>query len=101
MANASKRPLSIIRGPQAPVPLTLTFGQLLDHHAEVRPNSPAAISHVQGYTMSYRELRERSVKLAKAMAKTGISKGSLVGIICATRVEYMEVCQHQKPLLLH
>lgn len=93
MSTASKMPLSVIRGPRAPVPLNLTFAQLLDHHAEVRPDSPAAISHVQGYTISYRELQDRSIKLAKAMAESGIEKGSLVGIICATRVEYMEVCQ--------
>lgn len=91
MSEMSQKPPSIIRGPRAPVPLNLTFGQLLDHHAEVRPDSPAAISHVQGYTITYGELKKRSIKLAKAMVKAGVKKGSLVGIICATRVEYMEV----------
>lgn len=82
---------SIVYGPRAPVPLTLTFGQLLDHHAEDKPDSPAVISHVQGCTVSYRQLRDRSVDLAKAMKKAGIGKGSLVGIILATRYEYLEV----------
>jgi AMP-binding enzyme len=82
---------SIVYGPRAPVPLTLTFGQLLDHHVEVRPNSPAVISHVQGRTISFRQLRDRSINLAKAMTEAGIGKGSLVGIISGTRYEYLEV----------
>lgn len=82
---------SIVYGPRAPVPLTLTFGQLLDHHAEVRPDSPAVISHVQGCTISFRQLHDRSIKLAKAMAKAGIGRGALVGIISGTRFEYLEV----------
>lgn len=73
------------------MPLTLTFGQLIDHHADKTPDAPAVISHVQGRTISYGELRNRSVKLAKAMSKAGIKKGNLVGIICATRIEYLEV----------
>ena len=82
---------SIIYGPRAPVPLTLTFGQLLDHHADTHPDNPAVISHVQRRTISYGELRDRSVKLAKAMAKAGVKKGSLVAIVMATRFEYLEV----------
>lgn len=82
---------SIVYGPRAPVPLTLTFGQLLDHHAEVRPDSPAVISHVQNRTISYRQLCDRSINLAKAMADAGIGKGDRVGIISGTRIEYLEV----------
>lgn len=89
-AKESRLP-SIVYGPRYPVPLTLTFGQLLDHHAEVRPNSPAIISHVQGCTISFKQLQERSIKLAKAMARAGVRKGSLVGIISGTRYEYVEV----------
>ena len=86
-----QRPPSIVYGPRSPVPLTLTFGQLLDYHAEVRPNSPAVISHVQSCTVTFRQLQERSINLAKAMAEAGIGRGSLVGIISATRYEYLEV----------
>lgn len=86
-----EKPGSIMYGPRAPVPLNLTFGELLDHHAEVRPDSPAIISHVQNCTITYKRLRERSVNLAKAMVKAGIGRGSLVGIISGTRYEYLEV----------
>jgi mevalonyl-CoA ligase len=82
---------SIVYGPRAPEPLTLTFGQLIDHHAEVRPDAPAVISHVQDRTISYKELRDRSIDLAKAMKGAGIGKGSYVGIVSATRIEYLEV----------
>ena len=91
MSSAAERRPSIVYGPRAPIPLTLTFGQLLDHHAEERPDSPAVISHVQNCKVSFRQLRDRSINLAKAMAEAGIGKGSLVGIISGTRYEYLEV----------
>ena len=82
---------SIAYGPRAPVPLELTFGDLLDHHAEVRPNAPLVISHVQNCTISFKQFAERSIKLAKAMKNAGIGRGDLVGIMSGTRFEYLEV----------
>ena len=90
MAMKQRQPL-IVYGPRSPAPLILTFGQLVEHHAEARPNSPAVISHTQSRTISYRQLQERSINLAKAMAEVGTQKGSLVGIISGTRYEYLEV----------
>lgn len=69
----------------------MTFGELLDYHAEVRPNKPAVISHVQGYTVTFKQLRDRSLQLAKAFAEDGIGKGDLVAISMGSRVEYFEV----------
>lgn len=92
---------SIVYGPRAPVPLTLTFGQLLDHHAEVRPDSPAVISHVQNRTISYRQLCDRSINLAKAMADAGVGKGTLVGIISGSRIEYLEVGYRIPAWIIH
>lgn len=86
-----ERPPSIVYGPSAPVPLTMTFSELLDHHAEVRGDRPAVISHPQqGKIMSFRELKDRSIKLARAMAKDGIGKGDLVAISLGSRTEYFE-----------
>ncbi len=90
MSSRKQQP-SIVYGPRAPVPLTLTFGHLLDHHAEKTPDHPAVISDVQKCTVSYRQLHDRSTNLAKAMAKAGVGRGSLVGIIMGTRFEYLEV----------
>lgn len=85
------RPPSIVYGPATPVPLTMTFSQLLDYHAEVRGDRPAVISHPQkGHTLTFRQLRERSMQLARAMAKDGIGKGDLVAISLGSRVEYFE-----------
>ena len=85
------KPPSIIYGPSAPVPLEMTFGELLDHHAEVRGDKPAIISHVQDCTVSFKRLRLRSLQLARAMAKDGISKGDLIAISMGSRFEYFEV----------
>ena len=89
-AQAAK-PLSIVYGPSAPVPLNMIFGELLDHHAKVRGNRPAVISHLQDHTLSFKQLRSRSLQLARAMAKDGVKKGDLVAISLGSRVEYFEV----------
>lgn len=86
-----ERPPSIVYGPSQPIPLTLTFSELLDYHVEVNGDRPAVISHPQdGLTLSFRQLRERSIQLARAMAKDGIGKGSLVAISLGSRTEYFE-----------
>lgn len=89
--SSASRPPSIIYGPSAPEPLTMTFGQLLDYHAEVRGQKPAVISHVQGKTISFNDLRQRSLQLARAFSKDGIGKGDLVAISLGSRIEYFEV----------
>jgi mevalonyl-CoA ligase len=91
VSNAfDERPPSIVYGPSTPVPLTLTFRDLLDHHVEVRGDEPAIISHPQNKTVSWRRLRERSLQLARAMSKDGIGKGDLVAISLGSRTEYFE-----------
>lgn len=84
------RPPSIIYGPSTPVPLTMTFTELLDQNAEIRGSRPAVVSHPQNKTMSFQDLRKRSIQLARAMAKDGIGKGDLVAISLGSRTEYFE-----------
>jgi acyl-CoA synthetase (AMP-forming)/AMP-acid ligase II len=84
------RPPSIVHGPSTPVPLNMAFGELLDHHVEVRGEQPAVISHPQGFTVSWRQLSERSIKMARALAEDGVVKGSLVAISLGSRIEYFE-----------
>jgi mevalonyl-CoA ligase len=91
MATANEDHASIAYGPCAPAPLEMTFGQLLDHHAELRSDSPAVISHEQDKTISFRQLRDRSNDLAKAMAHEGVGKGDLIAISSGSRIEYLEV----------
>ena len=82
---------SIMYGPSSPVPLTMTFGELLDYHAETRPDQPAVISHPQNATFSFAQLRKNSRELAQSMAKMGVKKGDLVAISLGSRIEYFEV----------
>ena len=72
------------------MPLTMAFGELLDYHVEVRGDHPAIISHPQSVTMSWRQLSDRSIKMARALAEDGVGKGSLVAISLGSRVEYFE-----------
>ncbi|SMY24531.1 unnamed protein product [Zymoseptoria tritici ST99CH_1A5] len=81
---------SIVYGPATPVPLKMIFPELLDYNAEVRGDRPAVISDPQDLTLSFRQLRERSIRLARAMANDGIGKGDLVAISLGSRVEYFE-----------
>lgn len=85
-----ERPPSIVYGPSTPVPLSMTFSELLDHNVEVRGDRPAVISEPQGLTLSFRQLRERSIRLARAMSQDGIGSGDLVAISLGSRVEYFE-----------
>ena len=96
-SSSSSKPPSIIYGPSAPEPLTMTFGQLLDYHAEVRGQKPAVISHVQGKTIWFKDLRLRSLQLARAFSKDGIGKGDLVAISLGSRIEYFEVTSSFEP----
>jgi acyl-CoA synthetase (AMP-forming)/AMP-acid ligase II len=85
-----ERPPSIVHGPSTPVPLNMAFGELLDYHVEVRGDQPAVISHPQGLTVSWRQLSERSIEMARALAEDGVIKGSLVAISLGSRIEYFE-----------
>jgi acyl-CoA synthetase (AMP-forming)/AMP-acid ligase II len=85
-----ERPPSIVHGPATPVPLNMAFGDLLDYHVEVRGDQPAVISHPQGLTVSWRQLSERSTKMALALAEDGVGKGTLVAISLGSRIEYFE-----------
>lgn len=95
-AVVDHRPLSIVHGPNAPLPLTMTFGELLEHHASTRGAMPAVISDPQNRIVSFTELHQRSDRLAAAMAHAGIGKGDLVSIAMGSRFEYFEVCNSRR-----
>lgn len=89
--NVTVRPPSILYGPCSPVPLQMTFPELLDYHAETKPDMPAVISHPQRTTISFGQLQRNSTRLAERMQQDGVCKGDLVGIILGNRLEYFEV----------
>lgn len=85
-----ERPPSIVYGPMCPVPLTMTFSELIEHHVEIRGDQPAVISHPQDLVVSFKQLNDRSIRLAKALAKDGVGKGDLIAICLGSRIEYFE-----------
>lgn len=89
-SSQDDRPPSILYGPSSPVPLTMPFGELLDYHVEARGDSPAVISHPQGLIVTWRQLSERSIKMARALSQDGIGQGDLVAISLGSRIEYFE-----------
>jgi non-ribosomal peptide synthetase component F len=82
---------SIIHGPSAPTPVSMTFGQLISHHARDKPNSDAVISHHQGIKLTYKELDDSSTALAKSFRGYNVGKRDTVAIMLGSRTEYLEV----------
>ena len=80
MAAAHLNPyeIGLDKNPANYVPLTpVTF---LERAAQVYPNKPAVIHGQRVYTWS--QVFERSRRLASALAKHGVRKGSTVAILC-------------------
>ncbi|CDM30247.1 AMP-dependent synthetase/ligase [Penicillium roqueforti FM164] len=81
---------SIVYGPSAPIPVSMTFGDLLSYHAQHRPDNHAIISHHQNIRLTYSQLEERSTSLAKAFSSYNVSRGDTVAIMLGSRTEYIE-----------
>lgn len=65
------------------------FIQILDRSADVFPQHTAIICGSDSRT--YAQLKERSCRLANALRKRGIRKGSMVAIISPNCIEYEEI----------
>jgi hypothetical protein len=76
-----ERPPSIVHGPATPVPLNMTFGELLDYHVEFRGDQPAVISHSQEMTISWRQLSERSIKMARVMLNYAYAEPEMLALL--------------------
>jgi acyl-CoA synthetase (AMP-forming)/AMP-acid ligase II len=82
---------SIIHGPSAPAPVSMTFGKLLSHHARDKPNSYAVISHHQRIKLTFKELDDNSAAIAKSFRGYNVGRGDMVAIMMGSRTEYLEV----------
>lgn len=82
---------SIIHGPSAPSPVSMTFGQLLSQHAQNKPHSYAVISHHQEIKLTYKQLDDNSTALAKSFRGYNVGRGDMVAIMLGSRTEYLEV----------
>jgi long-chain acyl-CoA synthetase len=60
-------------------------------HAQERPDTPAVIMGSTGSTVTYRELEERSNRLAHFFRASGIGVGDHIAILMENNIRYLEV----------
>jgi acyl-CoA synthetase (AMP-forming)/AMP-acid ligase II len=61
-------------------------------HAERRPDHPAVVMAESGETVTYRELDERSNRLAQLLYARGLRFGDHVAILMENDARYLEMC---------
>src|SRR4051812_42594125 len=61
-------------------------------HAQERPDKPAFVMAATGETTTYRELNDRSNRLAQLFFDAGLRFGDHVAVLMENRPEYLEVC---------
>jgi long-chain acyl-CoA synthetase len=59
-------------------------------HAAVAPDRPAVIMAGSGEVLTYRELDERSMRLAQLLAANGLSEGDRISILAENHIRYFE-----------
>src|SRR5262249_43450199 len=63
-------------------------GMAIAWHAARRPDTPALITPTE--TVAYAELNGRANRLARPRRRRGLERGAAVGLLCSTRVEFVE-----------
>jgi long-chain acyl-CoA synthetase len=58
-----------------------TIQQLIDHHAQVRPDTAFLISPDTGRILTYHQLQERSIFLANELRRAGLAPGDKVAFL--------------------
>ena len=64
----------------------------LGDHAELTPDKPAAINSTTGETLTYRELDERSCRLAQYLYAVGLRRGDHLAMVLENNMRCFEVC---------
>ena len=83
---------ALIYGPQDPPLCTKTLGTVIEEQAVAYGDRPAVVVPWQSVRLSYRDLAERSLVVAKALLSTGcIRQGDCVGIMAGNCYQYVEV----------
>lgn len=59
-------------------------------HAERSPDKPAVVVAETGETLSYRELDDRSRRLATALRENGLQPGDTIAVLLANHVHFLE-----------
>lgn len=90
--KASKRgDLSLVEGPSGPPLLQLTLGQLIDQQAEKHGAADAIIIGWSNTRLSYRDLAERTKRLARSLLALGVRPGDRVGILSGDDERFIEL----------
>ena len=61
-------------------------------HALVRPDHPALIDGGAGEVLTYRELDQRSNRLANLLCAHGLRRGDHIALFLENNMRFMEVC---------
>ncbi|HYF46955.1 MAG TPA: AMP-binding protein, partial [Acidimicrobiales bacterium] len=61
-------------------------------HAEQRPDHPAVVMAGSGEVVTYAELEERSVRLARVWEQAGLAPGDHVALLIENQPRFFEVC---------
>ena len=87
--RAPRGGVSHVAGASEPALSELTIPAWLDATAERYPDRPACVFREQGVRWTWRELRERSDRLAAALRALGFAKGERLGIWSPNRSEWI------------
>jgi long-chain acyl-CoA synthetase len=63
-----------------------------ERHARVSPSHPAVIMAGDGTTVTYRQLADRSVRLAAALRRAGVEPGERIVLLAENHPRVFEVC---------
>ena len=65
----------------------------LGDHALITPDKPALIHGGTGEVLTYRDIDERSNRLAQCLFAIGLRRGDRIAIVMKNDLRYMEVCR--------
>ena len=63
----------------------------LGDHARISPDKPALISVATGEVLTYRQLNDRSIQLARHLHSRGLRRGDHVALLCENRTCFPEI----------
>src|SRR6516165_5012497 len=91
-ANSHPRFPDVHRRPLAADPTVLIGRPMyIADHARLTPDKPAIIIAETGEAITYRELDERSLRLAQLLRARGFARGDHIAILMENNLRYMEV----------
>ena len=64
----------------------------LGDHALITPDKPALIHGGTGEVLTYRDIDERSNRLAQCLFALGLRRGDRIAIVMENNLRFMEVC---------